>query len=80
MPSFRITNSLSFADAVSRHIPGCLGGMEGLCSYRENIVLQKHDLRPYRPPESYPDPEAFAKDYDRYVRKVTRLDFPPPRP
>jgi len=41
--SFRITNSLDFADCISRHIPGCNGGMEGLCHYRDHLTFSNID-------------------------------------
>jgi len=40
----RIDNTLEFANAVSRHIPGFSEGMEGLCIYEENPgVLRDSD-------------------------------------
>jgi len=39
---FRILDTLSFADAISGHIPGFLRGVEGLCLYREDVSLTKH--------------------------------------
>lgn len=39
---FRILNTLAFADAVSRQIPGFVSGVEGLCLYRDDTRLTKH--------------------------------------
>jgi hypothetical protein len=66
---FRILNSLAFADCVSRQIAGFLGGCQGLCIYRDDIVIQKKDSEPMRTPESYSNPEERAADYDKYVSK-----------
>ena len=59
---FRIKNSLGFADAVSRQIPGFIGGSEGLCHYRDSTLLRKYDERAFRPPDNHPSPEAWAKN------------------
>ena len=33
---FRINNTIDFANAVSRHVPGFVQGAEGLCIYEES--------------------------------------------
>ncbi|SDY65347.1 hypothetical protein [Nitrosomonas sp. Nm33] len=30
---FRINDTTGFAEAISRYLPGCVGGIEGLCTY-----------------------------------------------
>ncbi len=35
----RILNSLDFANCISSHISGFVGGLEGLCSYRDDDKL-----------------------------------------
>jgi hypothetical protein len=72
---FRIKNPLGFADAVSRQIPGFIGGAEGLCHYRDSTLLRKYDERTFRPPVSQPDPEAWAREYDRYVGEHCKDSF-----
>ena len=72
---FRILNPLGFADAISRHIPGFVSGMEGLCSYRDNLLISKHDERPITPPDSYANPEEWANEYDRYVAEQAKEAF-----
>jgi hypothetical protein len=69
---FRILNPLGFANVISRHIPGFVFGMEGLCYYREERSIDKHDEKPIISPDSYPDPEAWGKEYDLYVREQTK--------
>ena len=71
----RITNSLAFADSISRHIPGFLGGIEGLCSYREDLGILKYDSNAISPPDSYPDPEKWSNDYERYVAHHAEENF-----
>lgn len=66
---FRILNSLAFADCVSRQIPGFLRGCQGLCSYRDDILLRKKDDEPMRSPDSYENPEKWAEDYGKYVAR-----------
>jgi hypothetical protein len=69
---FRILDSLAFADCLSRQISGFVGGCQGLCIYRDDIMMQKKDSTPMRTPESYSNPEEWAGDYDKYIsRQVT---------
>jgi hypothetical protein len=72
---FRILNPLGFADAISRHIPGFVCGMEGLCSYRDNLLVTKYDERPITPPDSYANPEEWAKEYERYVGEQAKETY-----
>ncbi|MCH9695210.1 MAG: hypothetical protein K0U72_11940 [Gammaproteobacteria bacterium] len=64
---FRITDSLRFAEAISMKIPGFVGGMQGLCSYRDNLVVRKTLDYSVKPPDSNDDPEEWAKDCDRFA-------------
>ncbi|MCF7223289.1 hypothetical protein [Marilutibacter chinensis] len=41
----RIQNSIAFANAISSHLPGFLGGMEGLCSYHDKPHATVHTSR-----------------------------------
>jgi hypothetical protein len=72
---FRILNTLAFADAISRYIPGFIAGVEGLCSYRENLLIQEHDETPIRSPDSFANPEEWGKEYDRYVAEKSVKAF-----
>jgi hypothetical protein len=66
---FRILDPLAFADCVSRQIAGFLGGCQGLCIYRDHIMMQKKDSASMRAPESYASPEEWAGDYEKYISK-----------
>jgi hypothetical protein len=57
---FRIDNTLEFANAVSRHIPGFSEGMEGLCIYEENPgVLRDSDTGFSLPTEMHDGHETY---------------------
>jgi len=58
---FRICDTLAFAHAVSKQIPGCTGGMEGMCSYRVNIAAQAVSSEPFRPLAPDEDPELYGR-------------------
>ncbi len=60
--SFRIHDSLKFADAVARQIPGFSGGTEGLCNYRTNTMITKNDSTPRDMPNDPKDIEAWFKN------------------
>ena len=64
---FRILDSVRFAEAISMQIPGFIGGMQGLCVYRDNLLIRKSLEESVKSPEDYDDPEQWAKDYDRFV-------------
>jgi len=64
---FRITNTLAFADCISRQIPGFIGGVQGLCAYRDNTLLQKKLNVPFKSPESYGNLEEWAAEYERFI-------------
>jgi len=64
---FRILDSLAFADCVSRQISGFMGGCQGLCIYRDDIMIEKKNSTPTRTPESYSNPEEWAGDYEKYI-------------
>ena len=64
---FRILDSVRFAEAISMQIPGFVGGLQGLCVYRDNLLVKKSLEESVKPPDSYDDPEQWAKDYDRFV-------------
>ena len=72
---FRILDSIRFAEAISAQIPGFVGGMQGLCSYRDSLLIRKSEPQSINPPESYSDPEEWAKDYDRFVGQQARESF-----
>lgn len=69
--AFRILDTLGFANAISSQIPGFLGGVEGLCSYRDNTMLKKKDSRPIRPPSEGENPEKWFEDQQRYIGRQT---------
>ena len=67
--SFRILNTLAFADAISRQIPGFLGGVEGSCTYRDNTMISKKGSRKISPPENQEEVEEWFNEQNRYVGK-----------
>jgi hypothetical protein len=51
----RINNPTQFGIAISRHIPGFVGGLEGNCLYQENKIIER-DLG-YIDLKQFPDPD-----------------------
>lgn len=65
---FRILDTLGFADAVARHVPGFVEGVEGLCMYRDDIHLDKH-LPPTFTEADESNPDAAFGRMDQMVRE-----------
>ncbi len=63
----RILDTVRFADAVSRCVPGFDWGTEGPCVYRQDTVLRKKGNRPLAPPTNGKDIERWFREQDRYV-------------
>lgn len=61
----RIIDSVRFADAVSRQLPGFSHGFEGLCTYRDNTFIRKKDNRSIVPPKPDEDPEKWFKEQNQ---------------
>ncbi|WP_331351241.1 hypothetical protein [Cellvibrio sp. UBA7671] len=72
---FRIINTLAFADAISRYIPGFIGGVEGLCSYRDSLLINDYDEKSIVSPDQFASPEEWAKEYDKYVAEKSSAAF-----
>lgn len=72
---FRILNTIGFANCISSHIPGFVAGLEGLCSYRDETAIRKELESDFPPPDSFPNPENWAKEYDNFVAQQTREGF-----
>jgi hypothetical protein len=64
---FRITNSLAFAECISRCIPGYIWGIEGFCDYRDNLLIEKYDSNPIKGPDEYGSLEEWERKTDEYV-------------
>lgn len=72
---FRIINTIGFANCISSHIPGFVAGLEGLCSYRDDTTIEKELKLDFPPPDLFPNPEVWAKEYDKFVAQQTREGF-----
>ena len=72
---FRILNSLGFANCISAHIPGFVGGIEGLCSYRDSTIINKNLSKDFSPPDSFVNPEIWAGEYDKFVARQSQEAF-----
>ena len=59
--AFRIPDTLSFADAISRWIPGFTHGVQGPCVYRPTTLLTKATVHEFGPPKEGEDPEAHLR-------------------
>ncbi len=69
--AIRIHDVVSFADVISRHIPGFLEGLQGNCIYREDTTLRKAVTRHFEPPISEDHAEAWAAKEDRFIAQQT---------
>lgn len=70
-PAFRILDATKFADAVSRQIQGFVGGVEGLCSYRQNTMITKSDSMSIVPPTSAKNIEKWSDEMMQHVGKLS---------
>lgn len=68
--AFRIHDSLKFADAISRQIPGFTGGTEGLCTYRTNTMITKNDSTPTTPPTDGKNIELWFKTQNENTARL----------
>ena len=72
---FRIISTLGFANCISSHIPGFVAGLEGLCSYRDDTAINKKLNADFPPPDSFPNPEIWADEHDKFVAQQSRDAF-----
>jgi hypothetical protein len=68
----RILDSLGFASCISSHIAGFVGGLEGLCSYRDDVSINKFITEPFPSPDRFPNPEEWEKEHDKFVSVQSR--------
>lgn len=71
----RILNTLGFANCISSHISGFIGGIEGLCSYSDDVLINKTIEESFPPPDTFPNPEAWGREYDKFVAAQSRDAF-----
>ena len=69
--AIRIHDVVSFADVISRHIPGFVEGLQGNCIYREDTTLRKAVSGHFEPPISEEHAEAWAAKEDRFIAQQT---------
>lgn len=67
----RILDTVAFANAISRQIPGFVGGVEGSCIYRSSSLIRKKGNRPIAPPTEGENAEKWFKEQNRYVGSQT---------
>lgn len=72
---FTILDTIGFANCISAHIPGFVGGLEGICSYRDEITIKKELGSDFPPPDSFQNSEILAKEYEKYLAQHTREGF-----
>ena len=68
--AFRIFDSLKFADAVSRQIPGFIGGTEGFCIYRKNTMITKSDPNPIIVPTAGVNSDSWFQEQKLRTAKL----------
>ncbi len=68
--AFRILDTLKFADAISRQIPGFIGGVEGFCIYRKNTMIKKIDPNPMISPTVGANPDLWFQEQKLRTAKL----------
>lgn len=65
----KIINSVSFADAVARQIPGFVGGFQGACIYTGDRVVRRANVpdMKFPPPETEAEAEKYFAEYEQYL-------------
>lgn len=65
----KIKNPVGFADAVSRHIPGFVGGFQGACIYTDDRVVRRANVIDIKfpPPDDEAGAEKWSEEYERYL-------------
>lgn len=56
--AFRINNTIGFAQAIARALPGFHGGTQGFCIYRDTKIIERKNLEidlPQMPPQNADD-------------------------
>ena len=76
---FRINNSTAFANAISRQIPGFIGGAEGLCCYSQSdsidISIPDFIRSPVHSDKSGKCLDQEFEDYDKRISTYLRESF-----
>lgn len=70
-----IDDTIAFAAAISRFLPGFVGGTEGLCTYRSNTLYKAFDEHEFKPPVDGEDPEKWASQQDRVIGRHMQNKF-----
>lgn len=65
----KIKNPVGFADAVSRHISGFVGGFQGDCIYADDRVVRRANVpdMKFPPPNDEAGMEKWGEEYDRFL-------------
>ena len=73
---FRITDSVAFAHEVAAKLPEFIGGFQGECIYRNDIVVRRENAAdfPFNPPESDEDAEKIMQEYNNYIEQQNNLE------
>ncbi len=72
---FRILDTLKFADIVSHHIPGFVGGIQGMCFYRDCTYIRKNSSESIRNPDDFNKPDEYMKYIEDYTRRHIHDSF-----
>lgn len=70
-----IEDTVAFSAAVSRFLPGFVGGTEGLCTYRSTTLYRAFDDHEFKPPAPDEDPEKWAERQDRIIGRHMQNKF-----
>ena len=73
---FRINNSVGFAHTIASKLPEFVGGFQGSCIYRDDLVVRRNNAKdfPFQPPKSEEEAEKHMEDYQRYIEQQNNLE------
>lgn len=73
---FRIHDTVAFSHAVAAKVPEFIGGFQGACVYRDDLVVRRNNAADFTfvPPNSEADAAQHMENYQRYVEQQNNLE------
>ena len=73
---FRIYDSINFAYAIASKLPEFIGGFQGNCIYRDDLVVRRNKAKdfPFKPPKSEEDIKKHVENYEHYLEQQNALE------
>jgi len=73
---FRVNDTVGFAHAVASKIPEFIGGFQGSCIYRDDLVVRRNNAPDFnfQHPSSDEEAEKMANNYEQYIVQQNNLE------